>query len=86
VYSQGRTLVLDNWRKLSGFGFKEFSSQSSSQDKGHANLFRMLIQNLQKGGNPLIPMDEIINTTVSTFAAIESLKTGSWVNVEPLNS
>ena len=26
VYSQGRTLVMDNWRKLKGYGFKSFSS------------------------------------------------------------
>ena len=81
VYHQERTLVMDNWRKLKGYGFKKFSSASSSQDKGHQNQFNLLIESVQNGGNPIIPIDELINTTKASFAAIESLKTGSWVNV-----
>jgi predicted dehydrogenase/threonine dehydrogenase-like Zn-dependent dehydrogenase len=81
VYHQERTLVMDNWRKLKGYGFKKFSSASSSQDKGHQNQFNLLIESVENGGNPIIPIDELINTTKASFAAIESLKTGSWVNV-----
>jgi predicted dehydrogenase/threonine dehydrogenase-like Zn-dependent dehydrogenase len=81
VYHQERTLVMDNWRKLKGYGFKKFTSASSSQDKGHQNQFNLLIESVQNGGNPIIPIDELINTTKASFAAIESLKTGSWVNV-----
>src|SRR5690606_2579036 len=33
VFSQERTLVMDNWRRLKGYGFKGFSGDSSSQDK-----------------------------------------------------
>ena len=29
--------------------------------------------------NPIIPFDEIINTTKASFAAIESLKEGKWI-------
>jgi hypothetical protein len=82
VYHQERTLILDNWRRLHGFGFKNFKSASSSQDKGHQNQFNLLIQMVQKGGNPIIPMDELVNTTKASFAAIESLKTGRWVIVD----
>ncbi|GAA0881353.1 bi-domain-containing oxidoreductase [Algoriphagus jejuensis] len=82
VYHQERTLIMDNWRKLNGFGFKNFSSASSSQDKGHQNQFNLLVDSIQKGGNPIIPMDELVNTTKASFAAIESLKTGAWVSVE----
>jgi len=82
LYHQERTLILDNWRRLHGFGFKNFKSASSSQDKGHQNQFNLLIQSVQKGGNPIIPMDELVNTTKASFAAIESLKTGSWVAIE----
>jgi predicted dehydrogenase/threonine dehydrogenase-like Zn-dependent dehydrogenase len=82
VYHQERTLVMDNWRKLKGYGFKNFSSASSGQDKGHQNQFNLLIDSIQKGGNPIIPMDELVNTTKASFAAIESLKTGAWVSVD----
>jgi predicted dehydrogenase/threonine dehydrogenase-like Zn-dependent dehydrogenase len=81
VFHQERTLVLDNWRSLKGFGFKNFSSSSSSQDKGHQNQFNQLIDSIQKGGAQIIPMDDIINTTKASFAAIESLKKGAWIDI-----
>jgi predicted dehydrogenase/threonine dehydrogenase-like Zn-dependent dehydrogenase len=81
VYHQERTLVLDNWRKLKGYGFNNFNSASSAQDKGHQNQFNLLIESVKKGGESIIPMSELINTTLASFAAVESLKTGSWVNL-----
>lgn len=82
VYSQERTLIMDNWRKLQAYGFKGFSKASSKQDKGHFNQFSELIEQQKKGGNPVIPFDEIINTTKASFAAIESLKSGKWVEIK----
>jgi predicted dehydrogenase/threonine dehydrogenase-like Zn-dependent dehydrogenase len=82
VFSQQRTLVMDNWRKLKGYGFKGFNSKSTSQDKGHYNQFKYLLQFIQKGGEPIIPFEEIVNTTKASFAAIESMKEGKWINLE----
>jgi predicted dehydrogenase len=81
VFHQDRTLVMDNWRKLKGYGFKNFNTSSSSQDKGHQNQFNLLIKSLQSGGDQIIPFNEIVNTTKASFAAIESLKNGGWVNI-----
>lgn len=81
VYHQERTLIMDNWRKLKGYGFRGFSSASSGQDKGHLNQFSLLIDAVKKGGEPIISIDEIMNTTKASFAAIESLKTGQWISV-----
>lgn len=82
VYFRERILIMDNWRKLRAFGFKKIRYHSGKQDKGHTNQFRLLSDNLQKGGNALIAIDDIINTTNASFAAIESLKKGKWINVE----
>ena len=82
VFSQERTLIMDNWRKLNAYGFKGFSSSSSKQDKGHYNQFNELIRQQKQGGNAIIPFDEIVNTTKASFAAIESLKQGKWINIE----
>ena len=81
VYSQERTLVLDNFRTLTGYGFKGFSELTSAQDKGHKNQFQSLINAVQRGGAPIISLDEILNTTRATFAAVESLKNGCWVRI-----
>ncbi len=82
VFSQQKVLVLDNWRKLQGYGFGKFKSASSAQDKGHANQFSMFVERLQKGGEPLIPFGDLVNTTKASFAAIESMKRGEWVTVQ----
>jgi len=81
VFSQERTLVMDNWRKLKGYGFKGFTKTSSKQDKGHFNQFQQLITQQVNGGKPIIPFDDIVNTTKASFAAIESLKQGKWIAI-----
>ena len=81
VYSQERTLILDNWIELKGYGFKGFSKMKSRQDKGHNEQFRLLNERVKQGGEPLISFDSVINTTKASFACIESLKSNSWVSL-----
>ena len=82
VYSQERTLIMDNWRTLKGYGFKGFTSAKSSQDKGHFNQFQALVNQQKNGGESIIPFSEIVNTTRASFAAIESLKEGKWISIK----
>ena len=81
VFSQEKVLVLDNWRKLEGFGVKGFSKMTGTMDKGHKRQFALLNERLQKGGEALIPFESIVNTTRASFACIESLKKKAWVEV-----
>jgi predicted dehydrogenase/threonine dehydrogenase-like Zn-dependent dehydrogenase len=81
VYSQERTLILDNWMKLKGYGFMGFSQMKSRQNKGHKAQFALLNERAKTGGEALIPFDSLINTTEAAFACIESLKSKSWVNL-----
>lgn len=82
VYSQERTMIMDNWRKLKFYGFKGVNNVSGKQDKGHYNQFERLIQQQKKGGDPIISFDSIVNTTKASFAAIASLKEGKWISIE----
>lgn len=81
VYSQERTIVIDNFRSTEAFGVKGFSKFRTKQDKGHDAQFSLLKSALTSTGKPLIPFDEIINTTKATFAAIESLKMKGWISI-----
>lgn len=74
VFSQGKVLVLDNWRKLEGYGVKGFSKMTGTMDKGHKRQFALLNERVLKGGEALIPYESIVNTTRASFACIESLK------------
>lgn len=80
IYSQQRTIVIDNFRRSYYYGFKK-SGMRRAQDKGHQRQFQLFMERLQAGGPATIPFDSIVNTTLASFAAIESLKRGEWVFV-----
>lgn len=81
VFAQEKVLVLDNWRKLTGFGVRGFSKMSSRMDKGQKAEFALLTERCERGGDALIPFESIVNTTKASFAAIQSLKERRWVEV-----
>jgi len=82
VHQQNSTLVLDNWRKLTGFGVRGFSSKRSKQDKGHFNQFKQLLESVEKASGPTIPWDEVLNTSKASLAAVDSLIEGKWVSIK----
>lgn len=81
VFSQERAFILDNWRKLEGFGAKGFTKMKGQMDKGQKDEFRLLNERLQNGGEALIPFKSIVNTTKASFAAIQSMKENRWVEI-----
>jgi len=74
VFGGGKILVLDNFRKLKGYGWRGFEAMRSwiSQDKGHAAEIEAYLHRIRKGGNPLIPFEELVETTEACFRAVES--------------
>ncbi len=82
VFSQNRVFVLDNWRKLTGYGARGFSKMNGRMDKGQEHEFALLNDRIRKGGDALIPFESIVNTTKASFAAIRSLKERKWIDVE----
>jgi predicted dehydrogenase/threonine dehydrogenase-like Zn-dependent dehydrogenase len=81
VYTQERTIVMDNFRKTEAYGFKGFKGLRTTLDKGHKNQFHSLIQRVQKGGETLIPLESLVNTTQASIAAIESLRSSTWIRI-----
>ena len=82
VYAQQKVFVIDNWRKLEGYGVKGFSKKSGTLDKGQKDMFAQLNERIINGGESLISFDSIVNTTRASFAAIRSLKERKWIDVE----
>ena len=81
VYSRNRTFVIDNFRKTSGYGVKGFRTLKTKMDKGHKEQFRQLLEHVQEGKGALIPIEEIVNSSRASFAALDSLVKGEWVKV-----
>lgn len=64
VFSAGRVLQLDNFRKLKGYGWPGFSSMNLwRQDKGQNALVKAFVDAVEKGGPPPIPVDEIFEVS-----------------------
>ena len=84
VYASGKTLVLDNFRKLEGFDTGSFSAMKGSLDKGHDAMFRKLVDSSRNGGEPLFTWQSLKNTHLACFAAIRSLSEQRPVTVSEM--
>ncbi len=84
VHSQGRTLLLDNFRELRGYGFRSFSTLKTRQDKGHAAQFALFARRAKEHGAALIPWLELANSTRATLAIPIAIAQRRWVRVDEL--
>jgi len=83
VFSEGRVLRLENFRVLTGYGFRGFRKLKTwRQDKGHEAEFRAFIGRAAEGGAPLIPLADLVNVTRASFAAVRSGTDGVVMTVE----
>jgi predicted dehydrogenase/threonine dehydrogenase-like Zn-dependent dehydrogenase len=73
VFAAGRILELDNFRKLTGYGWTGFRNMNlSSQDKGHAANIASFMAAISAGQAAPIPFEEILEVTNACFDAVES--------------
>lgn len=82
VFAQERVLVLDDFRKTSGYGVRGFSTLKTRPDKGHASQFAEFARRVREGGGALIPWPQIENVARATLAIGASLRANAWVSVE----
>ena len=67
VFVAGRTLQIDNFRKMTGFNWPGFSSQSlRKQDKGQQACVERFLSGV-RNGSPAIPVDEIFEVARATI-------------------
>lgn len=82
LFSDGRVLKLDNFRTTFGYDFNNFKKLSTSrQEKGHKQQFSQVIDSIVGGKGSLIPLDELVNVTLASFAAMTSAAEGRVVNL-----
>ncbi|MBK7231844.1 MAG: bi-domain-containing oxidoreductase [Saprospiraceae bacterium] len=75
VYQLGKTAVIDNFQSISSYGFKN-NFTSSGMDKGHLLQFKEWLTFLKEGGTPLIPFEEIYNSSSAVLLALRSFQSG----------
>lgn len=68
VFCAGRILQLDNFRKMTGYGWRPFRKMNLwRQDKGHALEVSAFVHAVRNGVGCPIPFDEIIEVTKTTL-------------------
>lgn len=81
VHSLGRTLILDDYKTLRGYGFKGFREMKADAGKGHQEQFDRLFECISNEVKPLMPIEDVWNSSRATLAARDSMWTGTWVKV-----
>lgn len=81
IYDQGKTMIIDNFREAKFYGYRQ-RKMRRAQDKGHKEQFRRWQQWLTDGGSPIISTADLINTSRTALACIESLQTKEWTQVD----
>jgi predicted dehydrogenase/threonine dehydrogenase-like Zn-dependent dehydrogenase len=75
VFAAGRILQLDNFRRLSGFGWPGFRKMNLwRQDKGQKQCARAFLAALRAGGPAPIPFDELMEVSRIAVAAAAALR------------
>jgi hypothetical protein len=77
VFCDGRVLQLDNFRKLSGWGWKGFSGQTLwQQDKGQKACAAAFLAAVRKESPSPIAASEIFEVSRATIEIGEALRAG----------
>ena len=82
VYFNNSTIILDNFISTKGYNINKFSNYKSKIDKGHEEQFKLYVNSIKNNLSPIISFEEIINVSLASIAATESLKHKSWQKVQ----
>jgi predicted dehydrogenase/threonine dehydrogenase-like Zn-dependent dehydrogenase len=84
IFGGGTTAVLDDFRRLELVqrGRKKVHKSRLRQDKGHQEECKAFIAAVQKGSPIPIPIEELMATTVTTFAIEKSIRSGEPVVID----
>ena len=81
VFCEGMIAVLDDYVSLSTVKDGKKNVHSGAQDKGWKGEMAAFAESVKSGDEPPIPYEQLIGVTKSTFAAVESIRSKSRVEI-----
>jgi predicted dehydrogenase len=76
VFAQGRVIQLDNYRRMTGYGWPGFSKMNLwRQDKGQKACAAAFVDAVAAGGASPIPFEELVEVAEATIAAADLART-----------
>ncbi|MCB0323546.1 MAG: bi-domain-containing oxidoreductase [Bdellovibrionales bacterium] len=83
VFAEGRTMVLDNFRSLRGWGYKPRLKQRLwSQDKGQTRSVAAFLTAVREGKPNPMPLADLEQSMRTTFAAVRALRERTVIALE----
>jgi predicted dehydrogenase/threonine dehydrogenase-like Zn-dependent dehydrogenase len=82
VFCEGMVAVLDDYVSLVTVKDGKKEEERMSQDKGWKAEMTAFAAAIKNGGEPPIPYEQLIGVTKSTFAAVESIRSKSTVEIK----
>jgi polar amino acid transport system substrate-binding protein len=79
VFSGGQVAVLDDYVSLQTIKDGKKRETKSSQNKGWVNEWKFFSRAVRDGSEPPIPFEQLLGVTQTTFAAMESIRTGNKI-------
>jgi predicted dehydrogenase/threonine dehydrogenase-like Zn-dependent dehydrogenase len=86
IFGGGTVCVIDNFRKMTWSHLGKHKQKGHflrGADRGHRAEMNVLISALQSGQGSPVSFQSYVATTRATFAVMESLRTGSPVDIDP---
>jgi predicted dehydrogenase len=82
VFCGGKIAVLDDFVSLQIVEDGKKKEERGAQDKGHVNEWKAFAKSIRDGAAPPIPYEQLIGVTKSTFAAVESIRSKSPIEIK----
>jgi polar amino acid transport system substrate-binding protein len=81
IFGDSKSARMWNFKKIECAVARKTTTTSFSGDKGHAAEMKALLDGLESGSGSPIRLDSLAATSRATFAALESLRSGSVVRL-----
>jgi hypothetical protein len=80
IFSNGQTIIIDDFKDMTIYGKGVKKINLSNQDKGHKEEVKLFLEAIKKGSGCPIPFSETFNSMLATFKVEESIsKNGAQV-------
>lgn len=82
IFASERSLVIDNFKSVTLYDNSAHRQGGWAQDKGHAAMLKEFFTAIHAGKPSPIPLDELVLTSLVTFAVVEAVENGKSVSID----
>ncbi len=81
VFSNGTSIVIDNFKRMTIYGKKVTKLKYKAQDKGHGQALIEYFNAIRNGDKCPIPFEESYHSTLATFKVLQSIKENNLIKI-----